>query len=154
RGAPVERGRADQVRVCLRAGDEATATAPVPGYRGPHPLTPSSFGRGSSPPGPLSLRERGNAQPADFRATKTRDEVVVHHADGLHERIADRRTDEAEAALDQGVAHGVGFARARGQLAQATPPVLLGYASHEGPEEHAEAALPLLEREKRPRVGH
>src|SRR2546430_14820886 len=85
---------------------------------------------------------------------EARDEMVVHHADGLHERVTDGWPHEAEPALDQGVAHGVGFARARGQLAQATAPVLLGYASHEGPEEHAEAALPLLEREKRARVGH
>ena len=37
--------------------------------------------------------------------------VVVDHADGLHERVADRRADEAEAAPPERLAHGVRFRR-------------------------------------------
>src|SRR5438270_9253925 len=108
---------------------------------------PGSWLPRSSPPDPLSLRERGKAEPPDLRVTEAREEVVVHHADGLHERVTDGRPDEAEPALDQGVAHGVGLTGARGQLAQAAAPVLLGYASHEGPEKASERSLTLRERE-------
>jgi hypothetical protein len=42
--------------------------------------------------------------------------VVVHHADGLHEGVTDRRSNELEAAALQVFAHGVGFGRASREL--------------------------------------
>jgi hypothetical protein len=36
-------------------------------------------------------------------------QMVIHHADGLHEGVTDGRTDESKAALLQVLAQGVGF---------------------------------------------
>ena len=36
-------------------------------------------------------------------------EVIVHHPDGLHERITDGWPDEAESMLFEGLAHRFGF---------------------------------------------
>src|SRR5438270_11173513 len=128
----------------LRGGG-APAWPPRPclARRGP-PARTGSHGRLSSVPR-LILH---------LAVAEARDEMVVHHADGLHERVADGWPHEAEPALDQGLAHGVGFARARGQLAQTAAPVLLGYASHEGPEKPSERSIALRELEKGPCVGH
>src|SRR5260221_10758312 len=59
--------------------------------------------------------------------------VVVHHADGLHEGIADGRTDEAEATLEKILAH--------------------RFRVLEAPDVGVEAAEFLLHREEGLRVG-
>src|SRR3989475_9735423 len=83
--------------------------------------------------------------------TEAGDEVVVHHAHRLHERIADGRSDEAEAALRQGVAHRVGFTGARREVAEGAAAILFGSPAHEAPEKHAER--PVLCRELEERTG-
>src|SRR5258708_10049855 len=40
---------------------------------------------------------------------KTASEMIVHHAGGLHECVADRGTHETKSAFFQGFAHGIGF---------------------------------------------
>src|SRR4051812_48495071 len=42
--------------------------------------------------------------------------MIVHHAHGLHERIADGRADEGEAATPEVLAHRVALRRAGGDL--------------------------------------
>jgi hypothetical protein len=64
--------------------------------------------------------------------------VIIDQPTGLHERIADGRPDEAEAAQAQGLAHGVGFAGAGRHLAQLGPAIPLGLASHKAPDERVE----------------
>src|SRR5690349_17847866 len=49
------------------------------------------------------------------------DQVVVDHAGGLHECVADSRADELEAALVQRRAHLVGLAGLGGDLFQRLP---------------------------------
>src|SRR2546422_6175268 len=78
--------------------------------------------------------------------TEAGDEVVVHHAHRLHERIADGRSDEAEAALRQGVAHRVGFTGARREVAEGAAAILFGSPAHEAPEKHAERPVPRVPR--------
>src|SRR2546426_2087104 len=86
--------------------------------------------------------------------TKAGDEVVVHHAHRLHERIADGRPDEAEAALRQRVAHRVGLPRARREVAEGATAIVFGRPAHEAPEKHAERPVPCLELEERARVRY
>jgi hypothetical protein len=63
------------------------------------------------PPGLLnSCSKRNSPEPLNLSISKTADEVVVHHADRLHVRIHDGRTDEAESALLEILAERVGFA--------------------------------------------
>jgi len=47
--------------------------------------------------------------------------VVVHHARGLHEGVANRGADERESAFLQIFAHGVGLRGARGDLLRSAP---------------------------------
>src|ERR1051326_239090 len=44
----------------------------------------------------------------DLTISKAADDVIVHHSDGLHVRVDDRRTDEGETTALQILAHGVG----------------------------------------------
>jgi hypothetical protein len=66
-------------------------------------------------------------------------QVVVDHAHGLHEGVADRGAHEGEAALPELPAHGVGLRRAAGHLPQALPRVLFRPAAGELPDEPIEA---------------
>ena len=47
---------------------------------------------------------------------KASDQVIVHHADGLHEGVADRGADELEAAAEEIFAHSVGLRGVGGNL--------------------------------------
>src|SRR5262249_31131483 len=79
--------------------------------------------------------------------------VIVHEAGRLHERVADGRADELEAASDQATAKhggGLGFCRA---LPARAPAVLLRPAAHEAPEVGIEASVLALDGEERARVG-
>src|SRR4029450_260424 len=61
-------------------------------------------------------------------------QMVVHHARGLHKRVADRRPDEPKAAPDQVLAHRARDVRLGGTLAQSTPGVLGRGPADELPE--------------------
>src|ERR1051325_6719605 len=80
------------------------------------------------------------------------DEVIVHHPHRLHERVADGRTDEAESALEERLAHAVRFFGARRKLSQRPARILLGDAADEAPEEAVERPFLLAELEERLRV--
>ena len=60
--------------------------------------------------------------------------VVVDHADGLHERVADGGADEAEAAFFQVFAYGVRHLGGRWEADVSFPRVLNGLAAYEDPD--------------------
>ena len=68
--------------------------------------------------------------------------VVVDHAGGLHQRVANCGADEAEAALRQILTQRVRFLGSRWDFA--FPGILLGFAVHETPNIRVEAAKFLL----------
>jgi hypothetical protein len=68
-------------------------------------------------------------------------EVVVDHANGLHEGVADGGADEGEAAGFEGFGHGFGFGGLGGKLVEGVEVVLAGGAAGELPEEVAEGAV-------------
>jgi hypothetical protein len=84
---------------------------------------------------------------------KAIDEVVVHHSDRLHERVADRGADEAEAAYLQVLAHRVRLGRGGGNLLHRAPAVLPGPTADELPGVAVEAAELALDRKERPGIG-
>jgi hypothetical protein len=84
---------------------------------------------------------------------KADDEVVVHHSDRLHERVADGGADEAEAALFQVLAHRVRLGRGRGDLLHRAAPALQRPAANELPDIAIEAAERTLDRKERPGIG-
>jgi hypothetical protein len=57
---------------------------------------------GSNPP-------NGAGSLPDLAITKTNDEVIVYHADGLHMGVHDRRTNETESAMLEVPAECIGF---------------------------------------------
>src|SRR5207245_3010917 len=59
--------------------------------------------------------------------------VVIDHADGLHHRVTDRRTDELKTALDQILAQVIGLRRVRGGVFNRAPGILLRLAAYELP---------------------
>src|SRR4051812_26068933 len=58
----------------------------------------------------------------DFRVTEAVQIVIVDHADGLHERVTDRRADELETALREILTQRIGDRRARGDRLSALSP--------------------------------
>ena len=67
--------------------------------------------------------------------------MIVDETGGLHECVANRRADEAEAALEQGLTEldgEIGFGR---DLLEMRPAVLDGLAADEIPNEIVEGAL-------------
>ena len=73
--------------------------------------------------------------------------MVVHEADRLHERVADRRTDEAELPALQVFAHHPGLRRLRRKVGQRRPPVDDRRSVDEPPEVVSEAAELVLQLE-------
>src|SRR5262245_7350368 len=71
-------------------------------------------------------------------------EVVIDHSDGLHERIADGRADELEAASPQVLAQRVRFRRRSRDFLRRPPLVLYRPAADELPNVRVEAAEILL----------
>ena len=65
---------------------------------------------------------------------EARHEVIVDHARGLHERVADRRAHEAEAALLERLGHRVRCGRARRNGASTAPPIDRRLAADETPD--------------------
>src|SRR5690242_1009176 len=90
--------------------------------------------------------------PASLPIAEARRDVVVHDADGLQVRVADRRAHEAEAALLEILAERVGQRGARRDLLERGPRVVHGFAVDETPQVAVERAEFLLHREERARV--
>jgi hypothetical protein len=67
--------------------------------------------------------------------------VIVDHAAGLHEGVADRGADEVEALLAQRLGHGFAFRRLGRHLLQAFGIALQGLAADELPKPGGEGAL-------------
>jgi hypothetical protein len=80
------------------------------------------------------------------------DDVIVHHSDGLHVRIDDRRTDEGEATALQILAHRIGFSGAGGDVTYGTATISLWATADEAPLICLEAAEFRLHIEERPCV--
>src|SRR5437762_223809 len=74
--------------------------------------------------------------------------MIIDHADGLHEGVADRRADKFETTPAQVLAHCVGLFRSRGNFAKRTPGVLFGFVADELPDVSVEAAELLLDRQE------
>src|SRR5262252_10231870 len=79
--------------------------------------------------------------------------MIVDQPDRLHERIADRRAHEGEAAPAEIAAERVGFHRAGGNPGEGAPSVLPRRAADERPDVALEAAELALDREERPRIA-
>src|SRR5262249_44067557 len=98
-------------------------------------------------------RVRRLAMPLHLTPSETAAQVVVHHAGGLHESVADRRAHESEASPEQIPAHRprrVGLGRA---VAMSAPRVLRRVAADELPDVGIEASVLALHRQERPRIG-
>ena len=78
--------------------------------------------------------------------------MIVDHAGGLHQRVADGRADELESALNQVAAHGVGFGCAGWHLSHSSPTILLRLVADKTPEVSVETAELFPDREKRLRI--
>src|SRR5436190_9580341 len=65
---------------------------------------------------------------------ETIDCVIVDHADGLHEGVADGGADEFEAALEEVFAHRIGLRSFRGDIFESCSAMLDGFAADKGPE--------------------
>ena len=74
--------------------------------------------------------------------------MVVDHADGLHEGVADGGADEFEAAFFQVLAHRVGLLGRGGNLLERFPLVLNRSSADEGPDIRIETAELLLHGQK------
>ena len=77
---------------------------------------------------------------AQFRVAETRNQMIVDHARALHEGVANGRADEAEAALLQIFAEGVGFGGLCREAFVGFPSVLFGLAADEAPDVGVEGA--------------
>jgi len=80
--------------------------------------------------------------------------MVVDHPHGLHERVADRRADEAEAAALQILAQCVRLAGGGGHPTKYAPPILLLFAADEPPHVRVEGPELALNPQERSSVGH
>src|SRR6185369_4516770 len=78
--------------------------------------------------------------------------MVVDHTRSLHERVADCRSHEAEAALFQLAAHGVRYRRACRSFAHRAPAVDARAPSGELPDVLGKAAELLLHHEEGARI--
>src|SRR6185295_12786745 len=99
----------------------------------------------------VAASSSGTASPTEalhLAVTEAVDEVVVHHADGLHECVADGRSHEAVVPLDECRAHRVRLPGAGGEIAQRAPAKLFRLPADEAPEKGAERAVRFLELEE------
>src|SRR5437773_3446935 len=91
---------------------------------------------------------RGSSAATHLAVPEAADQVIVDHARGLHERVADRRADEAEAPPPQLRAHRVRLRRARRHVLHASPAIVNGLTVDEPPDVRVEAAKLALHGEK------
>src|SRR5687767_9493819 len=75
-----------------------------------------------------------------LRVAETRSYMVIDHARGLHECVANGGSHKTKAAFLQITAHGVRLARAARNIPQCAAPVLHRGSSHELPNVSIEAA--------------
>ena len=80
--------------------------------------------------------------------------MVVDHAGGLHEGVADGRADEAETAAAQLPAHLPRLRRAGGNFRQRLPGIAPRPAAHELPDIGVKSSIFPLRRQKRPGVAN
>jgi hypothetical protein len=78
--------------------------------------------------------------------------VIVHHSDRLHKRVADRRSHENESAFFEIFAHGIGFGCTRGNLLQRFARIHDRLAADELPDVTIEAAELFLHPQERLRI--
>src|SRR5208282_4843628 len=90
----------------------------------------------------------------DFGVAETLSGVVVHHPNGLHERIANSRADKFKSAPVQILAHRVRFPRARRQLPTRLSRILPRRSANKLPDVTIEAAEFLLHFEKILRIPY
>src|SRR5258705_4509061 len=86
--------------------------------------------------------------------SETVNQVVVHHANGLHVRIYHRRSDEAEPAALEIAAEGIRLGGRARNLTHRVPSVLPWATIDELPTVRVEAPVFLLHRQKRSRILH
>jgi hypothetical protein len=82
------------------------------------------------------------------------DGVIIDHAHGLHEGIADGRPDEFEASAQQISAQGIRLRRARGNLLGRSPPVHPRCATDEAPHVGVKTPELALYRKEGLRIAH
>src|SRR5688572_30120885 len=105
--------------------------------------------RSASSPGMSGPREARDLAPAEAVLN-----VIVYHADRLHERVQDRGAHERESPAAQVLAERVRLARGRGDVAKRGPSALNRLAAHELPDVRVERAALFLQREEGTRVLH
>src|SRR5262249_45591002 len=91
---------------------------------------------------------------ADFAISEALDEVVVHHSDCLHMCVYNSRTHEAEPAVFQVLAEGLGFCRGGGNLLHDCPVVHFGLSTDKAPRIRIKTSKLLLNCEKRSSVSY
>ena len=75
-------------------------------------------------------------------------EMIVDHADGLHEGVANGAADKLEAAFLEIFAHGLGFASLVGHFLDGLPSVLLGLMANKFPNVSIKSAKLVLNGQK------
>src|SRR2546429_9862584 len=90
-------------------------------------------------------------EPAHLDVAEALHEMVVDHPHRLHERIADRRADEPEAAVDERGAHPIRFAGPGGQVSHGAAVVVLRRGRYGAPQGRLERTAWVLERGERAR---
>ena len=96
-----------------------------------------------------AMRAEASRDAAELGMTEAGGEVVVDQAARLHERVADRRTDEPEAAALEVLAHRLRTRFAGRQVGERREPVLDRRPADEAPQ----VADGIVELEPRPRVA-
>src|SRR5215211_2843509 len=77
---------------------------------------------------------------ADLNVSRTGNEMIVDHADCLHEGVADRGADEFESTAQQVATHRVGFGSTRRYVSERVPTILDRFAVNETPDICVEAS--------------
>src|SRR5258708_37934485 len=95
---------------------------------------------GSSTASTRAVRMPASPELGDLPMSKAVDDVVIHHPDGLHVRVDDRRAHEGETAGLEILAHGVRLDGMSWNLLHATPTVLERATVDEAPLVRVEAA--------------
>jgi hypothetical protein len=91
---------------------------------------------------------------SDTSVSEAIDGVIIDHAHGLHEGLADGRPDEFEASAQQISAQGIRLRRARGNLLGRSPPVHPRCATDEAPHVGVKTPELALYRKEGLRIAH